>query len=415
MNSLRVGWFLALRQIKRSSVWTTLLIIFIMTLTFLNLVVVGGILVGLTAGASLSYEQQYSGQVFLRNLMTKEYIEQSENIIRTARSFPEVLAVSGRYIVGGKIEANYKTAVGPKQNFDSIGVLFVGLDPDAENAVTGIGERLIDGEDLKIGEEGYVLLGKNLVEKYTIGSGPISMVVLRGVDVGSKVRINIAGHENEFTVKGIVKSKVGDVSTRVYMIDSELRRMIGRSDKNVDEIAIRIKPDASAEHVRDGLKTAGFSSLARIETSRESQGTFLDDIEKTFMMLSNVIGGIGIIVASITIFIVIFINAVTRRKYIGILKGIGVSASAIEISYVLQSIFYAFIGSGIGLVVVYTILKPYFDGHPINFPFSDGLLVVPIDGTLLRAMILIIVTIIAGYFPARMIISKNTLDSILGR
>lgn len=415
MNSLRVGWFLALRQVKRSSIWTTLLIIFIMTLTFLNLVVVGGILVGLTAGASLAYERQYSGQVFLRDLTTKNYIEQSENIIRTARTFPEVEAVSGRYIEAGRVEANYKTAVGPKQNPDSIGVQIVGIDPVSENAVTGIGERLISGEDLKVGEEGYVLLGKNLVEKYTIGSGPISVVVLHGIDVGSRVRISVDGHEGEFVVKGIIKSKVGDVSTRVYMVDSELRRMIGRSDKNVDEIAIRLNPGASAFLVRDGLKNDGFASFARIETSRESQGTFLDDIEKTFAILANVIGGIGIIVASITVFIVIFINAVTRRKYIGILKGIGISASAIEISYVLQSIFYALIGSGVGLLVVYGILKPYFDVHPINFPFSDGLLVVPVLGTMLRAGVLIVVTIIAGYFPARMIISKNTLDSILGR
>ena len=415
MDSLRVGWFLALRQIKRSSIWTTLLIIFIMTLTFLNLVVVGGILVGLTAGASLAYERQYSGEVFLRNLMTKEYIEQSENVMRTARSFPEGAAISGRYIQGGKVEANYKTAVGPKQSPDSIGVQIVGIDPVSENAVTGIGERLISGEDLKIGEEGYVLLGKNLVEKYTVGSGPISVVVLHGIDVGSRVRINVAGREGEFTVKGIIKSKVGDVSMRVYMVDAELRRMIGRSDKNVDEIAIRLVPGASATQVRDGLKAAGFESLARVETSRESQGTFLDDIEKTFAMLANVIGGIGIIVASITVFIVIFINAVTRRKYIGILKGIGVTASAIEISYVLQSIFYALIGAGLGLIVVYAVLKPYFDGHPINFPFSDGLLVVPIDGTMLRAAVLIAVTIVAGYCAARMIISKNSLDSILGR
>ena len=43
----RVGWFLAVRQMRRSSKWTTALIIFIMVLTFLNLVVVSGLLLGL--------------------------------------------------------------------------------------------------------------------------------------------------------------------------------------------------------------------------------------------------------------------------------------------------------------------------------------------------------------------------------
>ena len=51
-----------------------------------------------------------------------------------------------------------------------------------------------------------------------------------------------------------------------------------------------------------------------------------------------------------TIFIVIFINALTRRKFIGILKGVGINGKAIEMSYMFQSIFYALFGSCIGLL-----------------------------------------------------------------
>ena len=46
-NSLRVGFFLGARQIYRASIWTNLLIIAVMVLTFLNLVFVSGILLGL--------------------------------------------------------------------------------------------------------------------------------------------------------------------------------------------------------------------------------------------------------------------------------------------------------------------------------------------------------------------------------
>jgi len=135
----------------------------------------------------------------------------------------------------------------------------------------------------------------------------------------------------------------------------------------------------------------------------------------TFALLGNLISSIGLVVASITIFIVIFINAITRRKFIGILKGIGISGETIEISYIIQSFFYAISGSLIGLVIVYAVLQPLIASHPIDFPFSDGILVAPILSTLLRMGLLIIATIIAGYVPARMIVRKNTLDSILGR
>ena len=56
-----------------------------------------------------------------------------------------------------------------------------------------------------------------------------------------------------------------------------------------------------------------------------------------------------------------------------------------------------------------------FAAHPIDFPFSDGILVAPLDQTFFRVGLLVASTLIAGYIPAWMIIRKNTLDSILGR
>jgi putative ABC transport system permease protein len=121
------------------------------------------------------------------------------------------------------------------------------------------------------------------------------------------------------------------------------------------------------------------------------------------------------VVAAITIFIVIFVNAITRRRFIGILKGIGITPRAIAISYIIQSIFYALAGSAIGMVVVFGLLKPLFAANPIDFPFSDGILVATVPGTVVRMAILLGATIIAGYIPARIVIKQNTLSAILGR
>jgi ABC-type antimicrobial peptide transport system permease subunit len=131
--------------------------------------------------------------------------------------------------------------------------------------------------------------------------------------------------------------------------------------------------------------------------------------------LGNALSSIALIVASITIFIVVFINAVTKRKFIGIMKGIGISPLAIEFSYIVQSMFYGLAGSAVGLALTFGFLKPYFDAFPIDFPFSDGILVATVTGSFLRVGILLIVTLVAGYIPAKLIVRKNTLDSILGR
>ncbi|MEK7642622.1 MAG: FtsX-like permease family protein, partial [Patescibacteria group bacterium] len=201
----------------------------------------------------------------------------------------------------------------------------------------------------------------------------------------------------------------------IFVLDTTLRNMIGRSDYNVDEISVRLKSDTDPYMVKEALLRAGAGETARVQTWDESLPKFLIDIQNTFGLLGNVVGSIGLAVASITIFIVIFINAITRRKFIGILKGIGIESRAIEMAYIFQSVFYAFMGIAIGFLVIYGFLVPFIDAHPIKFPFSDGILVAEVYNTSIRALLLMIATIIAGYIPARIVVKKNTLDSILGR
>jgi ABC-type lipoprotein release transport system permease subunit len=233
--------------------------------------------------------------------------------------------------------------------------------------------------------------------------------------VGTKIRIKINDTTREVVVKGILKSKVDNISRGLFMVDSQARDLIGREDGNVAQIVIKLKPGVDPLQVKEKLLLRGIDKQAKVQTYVDAQPKFLKDIVNTFRMLGNFLSSIGLVVSSITIFIVIFINALTRRKFIGILKGIGVNGKAIEFSYMFQSVFYALCGSAVGMLLVYFLLVPLFKAHPIDFPFSDGILVAPFGETMVRMSLLIISTIIAGYIPSRMIVRKNTLDSILGR
>ena len=67
------------------------------------------------------------------------------------------------------------------------------------------------------------------------------------------------------------------------------------------------------------------------------------------------------------------------------------------------------------MAIVYFVLVPFFDEHPIDFPFSDGILSAPVPASLFKAGALFVITVIAGFIPARLITKRNTLNSILGR
>lgn len=412
--NIRIGFFLAKRQIRRSNKWTTILIIFVMFFTFLNLVVVSGILVGLIQGAIDAVRTHYTSDVIISNLNDKSYIENSPEIINIVKSLPQVENMSARYLEGGTLEANYKTRSSEKEKPNTAASSVTGIDPVAEDKVTNLSKFIVEGEYLTATDYDQVLLGAYLVKKYLPIDSP-GFTALNNIAPGTKIRMDVHGVEREVTVKGIIKAKVDEISMRVFMVDSQLRSIIGRNDYNVDEISIKLKPGADPSVVRDILKQNGVDKVAKVQTYADAQPKFIKDMVDTFALLGNMLSSIGLVVASITIFIVIFINAITRRKFIGILKGIGINESAIEISYILQSFFYAFCGSLIGIIVLYAFLEPFMTAHPIDFPFSDGILVAPISGTVLRVGLLMATTIIAGFIPARLVVRKNTLDSILGR
>ncbi|MEK7109457.1 MAG: ABC transporter permease [Patescibacteria group bacterium] len=411
--NVKIGFFLAVRALRRASLWTTTLIIGVMILTFLNLVVLSGILVGLMQGAINAVRTEYTSDVIVSTLEDKQYIENSPDIIGLVASLPEVAAYTARYREPGTLEANYRThKETDKPNVAN--AVVVGINPAKENAVTGIARDIVEGEFLAPGDYDKVVVGGYLLKQYFPVETP-GFSTLDRVGIGTKIRVTVGGVTREVTVKGILKSKVDEVAMRAYFVDSQFRSLIGRNDGNVDEIAIKVKPGVDPAAMRDALLLRGAGEAAKVQTFEDAQPKFLKDIITTFNMLGAAFSSIGLVVASITIFIVVFINAITRRKFIGILKGIGINGRAIEISYIFQSIFYALVGSIFGLLLVYGFLVPFFAAHPIDFPFSDGILVAPVGETMVRVGLLVVSTLIAGYVPAWMIIRKNTLDSILGR
>jgi len=412
---LRVGTFLAQRDIKRANLWTTSLIVFVMTLTFLNLVVVSGILVGLIQGSIEADKRYSSGDILISPFLNKAYIEQTPQVVETIKTLPTFEKLSVRYTGSARVESNYRTTLKPGELRDGAGATLLGIDPAMEEEFSGIGKFMVEGLFLNPGDSDSIVIGKNLLYKYTPIDAP-GFQTLKDVTVGSRIKVTVGGTvSKEYYLKGIILSKVDNFDTSVVMVDTEARKLLGRADYNANQIAIRLSPETDPLDAKNHLIKSGIGAWGRVQTHDEAMPKFLKDIQATFAILGGAISAIGLVVASITIFIVIFVNAITRRRFIGILKGIGITRRAITVSYALQSIFYALAGSLIGIVIVFLFLKPYFSAHPINFPFSDGILVATVSGTLGRAFILLVATMVAGYIPARIVIRQNTLNAILGR
>ena len=422
-NATRVGWFLAFRQIRRAGKGTTTLIIFIMVLTFLNLVVVSGLLIGLITGSYAQYRASYTGEVIVTAAQGKGYIEKTTELIAFLENHPAVEKFSPRYVANANLLGTLDKLPEKGEKANRTGLPLAGIDPAREEAATNFSKNIIKGEPLGPDDNNSILIGASLLKKYSSFADVDvpGLTLLENVDVGSRVRVTIPqgggveGSQKEYIVKGIVKSKVDMLATRAFVLDQEVRRLLPANKLQVQEIAIRTDHAHALDLANEIKEFINDERAARVQTSEQAIPTFLRDIESTMAILGNALSSFALIVATITIFIVIFINAVTKRKFIGIMKGIGVSPMAIEFSYVLQAFFYGAVGSAIGVALTFGLLEPYFTNNPINFPFSDGILVVTVNGTVIRVAILMVVTLLAGFIPAKIIVRKNTLDAILGR
>ena len=414
MRTFRIGFLLGFRQIQRASIWTTTLIIFVMMLTFLNLIAVSGVLVGLIAGAEKAVRENTYGDLVISPHSEEDHILNTQTIVREISTYPEITTYSVRYNGTGELEANFKERRDLKGDADVTGVKVTGIDTLKEDTTTNLSDFIVEGEYLDPNEEGKILIGAYYLSQYAELYGDIFETV-EDVHPGDTVRLTVGEISKEFTVKGIIQSKVDDTNLNTYIPEREFRRLFGRIDQNADVIALKINNPADNIKIKESLLNSGLGDYAKIQTFEESTPKFLADIKKTFNLLGTFIGSIGLVVASITIFIIIFINALSRRRNIGILKGIGISERAIEIAYVLQATFYALAGSLLGALLTYGFLVPYFDANPIQFPFSDGILVADPIETLYKFGILFITTLIAGFLPAWLITRQNTLNSILGR
>ena len=434
LNTLSLGYFLAVRQIVRGSKWATGLIIFIMMLTFLNLVATSGLLVGIVEGAARSFKEQWTGELFIETRNEKEYIEHTNDIVGVLATFPQVESYSPRIIAGAKIEANWQEKRKASDE-NSVSNQIAGIDPEKEDATTHLSSSVVEGQWLHKDDTEGIVLGSAYLAKYSRVSDLVSL--LRDIQPGDAVRVTVSRKKSivtveqkfdqnpdlttsdsvtkDFIVRGVLDSKVQFVASRAYILDSELKKMLNKTDGDVSEIAIVMKKGVSPYEVKNPLLANGFGEYSKINTAEEGSPDFLVKIKLFFGIIGSILGSISIVVGLVTIFIIIYINALTRKRQIGIMKAIGISQFAIEFSYICQALFYVVVGSLFATVLTFLVIKPLIDSHPIDTPFARIVLAADPLTIAFKFGLVFIVSLFAGYLPARIIVRMNTLNAILGR
>lgn len=408
MQVLRVASFLAFKFIVRGQRSTIILMILILSLSFVNLVFIAGILGGITAALNQQLITNLTSNIVVEpqeEPVKKRLIIHQEELRRHIQQIPGVIATSRHY----KLPATLAYDKEKNGNLKFASTEVIGIDPDQEKEFTLVARNLLVGRYLEVLGTDEIILGSDLAGGY--GSSQES-TSLGGVKVGDKVWVTFSnGVERHYRVKGIYKVWFSFVDRLAFITSREAESAFSVYN---DASQILVQVDTARLSEDSGVhQIQAIAPNLKVRKWTELMGEFAD-VTTAFNMITLVVSAVGLAVAAATIFILIYVHAVNKRRQIGILKAIGIKQSIIVCSYVLQSLFYSFCGVAIGSLLIFYVLAPYFSEHPLKLPIGDTSLVLDPMRIIFSILSVLAAASIAGFIPSWRVAKQNILKAIWG-
>ena len=400
LEKAKVSFFLASRTITRGNKGITIFTVIVLALIFVQLVLFSSMLAGVTLKFNELMVDFQTGNVVVEPREEERYIEDASALQKKIESLPQVVGTSARLKTSGNFHYKEK----------EMGATVYGIDPEDENFVTDLEDAVISGEFLSRPDRGEVILGREV-------SGGFGALMesksLGGVEVGDTVEITISGKTREFRVKGIYTTRYFMVDAGAYISRADLEEMLGVQDRDfAQEIAVKTIAGTDEYETRTALLSLGIRE--NIRTWREFAG-ILGLIESTLGMIRDIMNVIGLLIAFVIIFVVIYVNIVNKKRQIGVQKAIGIEQNVIVTSFVLQAMFYAGIGVILGFVFMRFGLAPYTAANPVDIPLGSMSLKLDDAEAINRAVLLFLASIIGSVIPAYTLTQKDLLELIWGK
>ena len=413
VGNSKVAFFLAYRSIIRGNRWALVLIILVMSLSFVNLIFIGSLL----SGVMTTLDGQLVNTVFANVVISPEedeyYIDKVSRLENKIKQVPGVAAVSAHLSSSAFVEYEWWEKQRPTDRGKSGTWEVIGIDPGQEADVTTIHNHIIEGSYLDENDRDEIVLGVEIAG--SDGASTPSFLTLDGVRVGDKVRLTYPnGIQREYQVKGIFRAReMMRADHLAFVTKKEMASVLGRSvfSDRASQILVRSRPNIDENSLIQEFRAMDINGEIR---SWQEYGGGIRSMYSTFEIIASIIGGVGLTVAAIVMFIVIYIGVVNKRRQIGILRAIGIPQNAIIASYLIQALLYATSGVIIGWLVVRFWLQPHFTHNPLDLPV--GLVSLTVQSSTMGSSILglIVAAILAGLIPTWISMKESIIKTIWG-
>lgn len=414
MSNLKLAMFLAYKSIFKGNRWALVLIILVMSLSFANLLLTPSILLGVTETLNRQQVETLYGHILIDPPNDEYYLSRASQIQSAVAQVSGVHGVATRLNYSALIEYEWRYNYSHSERVVKSGTWpIVGIEPDREIEVTSIHQHLVAGSYLETGDRDHILLGVEIAGGEIAESAPFQ--TLQGANVGDTVRVTYPnGVQREYRVKGIFQAReVSRADRTAFVTKTEMTSVLGRAVHldRASQILVTVTETGTEDSVITQIKGLGIDGEVR---SWREYGGAMGGIVSSFGVVASLISGIGLIVAGIVMFIVIYINVIHNRRHIGILRAIGIKRDVIVGSYLTQALFYAILGIFLGGLAFGLGIQAYFNHYPLELSIGQVRLVLE-PATVRNAVIgLIAAGVMAGLIPVISITRQKIIHAIWG-
>lgn len=347
---------------------------------------------------------QLNAKNFLLNYDILQDIPNADSIVKTIEKISGVAGVSPRI----QMTAMASTAT------SSTGIMINAVDPTKQIKVSNLYESVIDGNYFEGDGDNPIVIGQQLADK--LHAKIHSRIVMTLQTTSGDITYGA------FKVTGIFRTHNTDFDKlNVFVLLKDLQRLINFPDNTVSVITLLLNNTDDTKVITTEIKKQ-FPDLQ--VQGWQQLSPMLQAMSGTMEEFSLIFVGIILIALAFGIINTMLMAVLDRTREIGMLMSIGMSPGKVFRMIVLETILLSLTGAAIGVLLsVGTIV--YFGKAGINLSIiGEGVnalgyssMVYPQLGIgfyVQLAILVIIISIIAGIFPALRAIRMNPAEAVRG-
>ncbi len=341
---------------------------------------------------------------FLLNHDMQMQIKNADSILSSIKANPSVEGVSAIT----QVTAMASTASG------SSGIMVNGIHPANEEKVSDISKLLIQGDYFKSDRANQVVIGQQLADKLKVKLHSRIVLALQ-TTTGNIIY-------GAFKVSGIFRTHDSEFDKQmIFVHNKDIQQLTGFPPGAASIITVLLKNDDDTRKITSTLQQQypGMQVQSWIQLS-----PMLQILSGTMMQITLIFVGIILIALAFGIINTMLMAVLDRTREIGMLLSIGMNPSKVFGMIMLETIFLSLTGAVIGMLVSIATIS-WFGHTGINLSFiAEGFnalgyssIVYPSLGFnfyIMLAIMVIVVAIIAGLFPARRAVRLKPAEAVRG-